>query len=74
MRSSIAGIKVTFEGNVNNDNNCNVITNDCQLNRCTNELVDLQQVINEKINKKEIFCSFELFPMKESSDIYKRLV
>ncbi|XP_035741035.1 methylenetetrahydrofolate reductase-like isoform X4 [Vespa mandarinia] len=74
MRSFIAGIKVlTFEGNVNTGNNSNVTTtNNCQLNRCTNELVYLQQVINEKINKKEIFYSFELFPMKEPSDIYKR--
>ncbi|XP_047363059.1 methylenetetrahydrofolate reductase isoform X2 [Vespa velutina] len=74
MRSFIAGIKVlTFEGNVNTGNNSNVTTNNCQLNRLrTNELVYLQQVINEKINKKEIFYSFELFPMKEPSDIYKR--
>ncbi|XP_043679639.1 methylenetetrahydrofolate reductase [Vespula pensylvanica] len=71
MRSFVAGIKVTLEGKINNDNDCK-ITKDCRLNRRTNEMVDLQQVINEKVNKKEVFYSFELFPMKGSSDIYKR--
>ncbi|KAL2711428.1 LOW QUALITY PROTEIN: methylenetetrahydrofolate reductase isoform X3 [Vespula squamosa] len=72
MRSFIAGIKITNEGKMNNDNDCEVTTNDCQLDRRTNKSIDLQKVINEKINKKEIFYSFELFPMKESNDIYKR--
>lgn len=73
MRSFVAGMKVMLEGKINNDDDCK-ITKDCRLNRRTNELVHLQQVINEKINKKEVFYSFELFPMKGSSDIYKRLV
>ncbi|XP_015172530.1 PREDICTED: methylenetetrahydrofolate reductase, partial [Polistes dominula] len=57
----------TFEENINNSDNGDVIINNYRLN----ELIDLRQVINEKINKKEIFYSFELFPMNESKDIFE---
>ncbi|XP_043493953.1 methylenetetrahydrofolate reductase [Polistes fuscatus] len=72
MRSFIAGIEETFEENVNNSDNGDVMISNYRLNEHINELVDLRQVINEKINKKEIFYSFELFPIKEPKDIFKR--
>ncbi|KAI4481084.1 hypothetical protein M0804_009710 [Polistes exclamans] len=72
MRSFIAGIEETFEENVNNNDNGELMISNYRLNEHINESVDLRKVINEKIHKKEIFYSFEFFPIKEPKDIFER--
>ncbi|KAK2578032.1 hypothetical protein KPH14_008449 [Odynerus spinipes] len=72
MRHVIAGTEETFEDFANNSNCNDTITNDVRRDERLNEIIDLREVINNKNREKEIFYSFELFPMKKPNNIYER--
>ncbi|XP_020296463.1 methylenetetrahydrofolate reductase [Pseudomyrmex gracilis] len=43
-------------------------------NNCSRKIVDLRQLLNDKFNKNEIFCSFEIVSQRKPAIFYQRLL
>ncbi|XP_011068360.1 PREDICTED: methylenetetrahydrofolate reductase isoform X1 [Acromyrmex echinatior] len=56
------------------DGNDNPSTPDFHIENPRKTVVDLRQLLKDKISKNEIFCSFEIVSMRKSDAFYRRLL